>query len=660
MKKKLLYAFIAVVLAGCGSSTKIGEIRSRELAATLALSRGEIEEERRVIASKRDTTSITDDSGNTILLMKAVKDDESGEMVATETLDAAVITARFRNVAERHGKVDLRFEIIVPAEMQDSKWQLRFYPDMYILADSLRLESVIITGSDYWKGQLKGYEQYDRFIRSIITDTTRFIDLRNLEIFIERNIPELYRFKRDSSIVSDEQFLSYYGVSEKEAIDHYTNRIAIRRNEHRKAIREKMYRKYVKVPIKKDGIRLDTVIRNLDGDFVYHYTQTVRTRPKLKRVDIVLSGEIYDGDRLIYNMARTSPLSFYISSLSSFVDSREKYLKKVIERRVSANSACYVDFRSGKWDIDMSLGYNSDEMGRIKDNIDQLLENSAFDLDSIVIAASASPEGSSAANDRLSERRAQAVARYFQEYIRHFRDSVRKENASFELTVDENGKESMRKAEPSDIVPEIKFKSRSNGENWTMLTTLVNQDSTLSAKDIKAYNRVLSVKDADARENALRSQPSYRYLREKLYPRLRTVKFDFYLLRKGMLKDTVHTTELDTVYMAGIQALKDREYEKALTRLKDYNDFNTAIAYVSLDYNASAMAVLDKLEKTPQVNYMLAILYARKGDDRRAVKHYVDACRQDESFIFRGNLDPEIYVLIKRYGLESQLGENNI
>lgn len=660
MKKKLLYAFIAVVLAGCGSSTKIGEIRSRELAATLALSRGEIEEERRVIASKRDTTSITDDSGNTILLMKAVKDDESGEMVATETLDAAVITARFRNVAERHGKVDLRFEIIVPAEMQDSKWQLRFYPDMYILADSLRLESVIITGSDYRKGQLKGYEQYDRFIRSIITDTTRFIDLRNLEIFIERNIPQLYQFKRDSSIVSDEQFLSYYGVSEKEAIDHYTNRIAIRRNEHRKAIREKMYRKYVKVPIKKDGIRLDTVIRNLDGDFVYHYTQTVRTRPKLKRVDIVLSGEIYDGDKLIYNMARTSPLSFYISSLSSFVDSREKYLKKVIERRVSANSACYVDFRSGKWDIDMSLGYNSDEMGRIKDNIDQLLENSAFDLDSIVIAASASPEGSSAANDRLSERRAQAVAGYFQEYIRHFRDSVRKENASFELTVDENGKESMRKAEPSDIVPEIKFKSRSNGENWTMLTTLVNQDSTLSAHDIKAYNRVLTIRDADARENALRSQPSYRYLREKLYPRLRTVKFDFYLLRKGMLKDTVHTTELDTVYMAGIQALKDREYEKALTRLKDYNDFNTAIAYVSLDYNASAMAVLDKLEKTPQVNYMLAILYARKGDDRRAVKHYVDACRQDESFIFRGNLDPEIYVLIKRYGLESQLGENNI
>lgn len=659
MKNKLLIAFVAAVLAGCGSSTKIGEIRSRELAATLALSRGEIEEERRIIESKRDTASVTDDNGNTVLLMKAVKD-ESGEMVATETLDAAVITARFRNVAERHGKVDLRFEIIVPSRMQDSKWQLRFNPDMFIMEDSLRLESVIITGSDYRKGQMKGYEQYDRFIRSIITDTTRFIDLRNLEIFIERNLPELYRFKRDSSIVSDELFLSYYGVSEKEAIDHYTDRIAIRRNEHRKAIRGKMYRKYVKVPIEKDGIRLDTVIRNLDGDFVYHYTQTVTTRPKLKRVDIVLSGDIYEGDKLIYSMARTSPLSFYISSLSSFVDSREKYLKKVIERRVSANSACYVDFKSGKWDIDMSLGYNAGEIGRIKGNIDQLLNNTTFDLDSIVIAASASPEGSVSSNERLSGKRAESVAGFFREYIRHFRDSVRRDNASFELSVDENGRETLVRRESSGTIPDIKFKSRSNGENWSMLTALVNKDSTLTDKDIKAYNRILAVKNADERENALHVLPAYRYMREKLYPRLRTVKFDFYLLRKGMEKDTVHTTELDTVYMAGVQALKDREYEKALTLLKDYNDFNTAIAYVSLDYNASAMAVLEKLEKTPQVNYMLAILFARKGDDSRAVKHYVEACKQDNAFVFRGNLDPEIYVLIKRYGLERHIEENNI
>ena len=143
-------------------------------------------------------------------------------------------------------------------------------------------------------------------------------------------------------------------------------------------------------------------------------------------------------------------------------------------------------------------------------------------------------------------------------------------------------------------------------------------------------------------------------MRETLYPRLRTVRFDFHLHRKGMVKDTVHTTELDTVYMKGVAALKDRDYEVALNYLRDYKDYNTAIAYVSLDYNASAMAILQDLPRTPQVNYMLALLYARNEDDQNAVQCYMDACRADRSYVFRGNLDPEIYILIQRYGLNKE------
>ena len=83
----------------------------------------------------RDTLRIKDDDGRELMIMKAFRDEETGDMVATETLDAAMVTARFRNIAERHGKVDLAFQIIVPAAMQDSKWQLRFYPDMYMLGN---------------------------------------------------------------------------------------------------------------------------------------------------------------------------------------------------------------------------------------------------------------------------------------------------------------------------------------------------------------------------------------------------------------------------------------------------------------------------------------------------------------------------------------------
>ena len=240
-----------------------------------------------------DTLEIRDAETDELIIMKAVKD-ENGEMVATDVINAAKITARFRNVAERHGKVDLSFQVIVPHTMLDSRWQLRLIPQLYVLEDSALLDPVIVTGCDYRKAQLKGYEQYRRFLSSIITDPNQIIDIHQLEVFIKRNIPALYRFKTDSSFVSDERFESAYGVTEKQAMSHYTNELALWRNERRKSRKKTMYAKFVKAPLVSEGIRLDTVIFNTDGDVVYEYVQTLNTRPKLKKATIVLSGAIYE------------------------------------------------------------------------------------------------------------------------------------------------------------------------------------------------------------------------------------------------------------------------------------------------------------------------------------------------------------------------------
>lgn len=654
---------VVASIYGCGTQTKLERIRATEMKAELALSRNEIEEERKIIAqTKKDTIKFKDEEGTEFILMNAVRDEESGEMVAHEVLDAAVITARFRNVAERHGKIDLRFEVIIPSAMQDKNWQLRFYPDMFILNDSIRLEPVIITGSEYRKNQLRGYEHYNRFLQSIIHDTTgmAFVDLRNLETFIKRNLPELYRFKNDSSYVSSEDFHSYWGITEQDAISHYTNKFSKALNEKRKSSKAKMYEKYIKVPIYHDGIRLDSVIHDTNNDLIYNYTQTITTRPKLRKVDIVLSGDIYESDKKLYTMTRTPPLTFYISSLSAFVDDTERYLTKVIERRAAANTACFINFKSGKYALEPSLGNNAEELSRIKGNILDLLQNTKYDLDSIVIAASASPEGALKLNNALSEKRAGAIADYFDGYIKHYRDSVQRvlnEEArnSFTMVIGDDGSETIAhaKAEKADI-PDIKFLSRSNGENWDMLSYLVDQDSVLTEDNVKSYMKYLEIKDLDGRDMALRKEPYYKYMKDNLFPKLRSVRLDFHLHRKGMIKDTVHTTELDSTYALGVAALKERDYELALTYLRDYRDYNTAIAYVSLDYNASAMAILQDLEKTPPVNYMLALLYARNGDDEKAVQHYLAACKKEKSYVFRGNLDPEIYILIQRYGLNKQ------
>ena len=78
-----------------------------------------IEEEKEpVIDSIRSTLS------DEPLIMNAIRDDETGEMVATDIINASRVVARFRNVAERGGLVSVSFDVIVPERMKDSRYQL--------------------------------------------------------------------------------------------------------------------------------------------------------------------------------------------------------------------------------------------------------------------------------------------------------------------------------------------------------------------------------------------------------------------------------------------------------------------------------------------------------------------------------------------------------
>ena len=641
---------LAVLLAGgCGSQGKLERLRRQSLSAQMVIAdEKELPEIAMGGEPRRDTMVVEDPDGNAVLIMRAVKD-ENGEMVATDVLQAARVTARFRNVAERSGKVDLNFRIIVPEAMQDRDWQLRFYPDLFVAEDSLRLDPILITGEGYRKAQLKGYEHYRRFLDSIAADSTHFVDRFQLEMFLRRNLPAIYRYKTDSTAVSDEEFHSHYGVTEQQALTHYTNQLVVRRNRWKVGRKEEMFRRYVKAPIVTEGLRLDTVIVSPDGDILYDYVQSIHVRPSLRKATVLLSGDIFEEDRRIYRVPRTDPLTFYISSISGLSDDAVRYKTVVTERRVQANTACYIDFEQGRAEIRKETGHNREEMARIEGNLRSLLQHRDFDLDSIVVTASCSPEGSYEHNRRLSMRRSESVSDYFEGFLKHWRDSVRR--GSFHIGLDDTYQE--------EAPAEIRLLSRNNPENWTMLDALVREDGLLSGKEKEEYAQTASVREPDLREQRLQRLPSYRHIRESLYPRLRTVRFDFHLHRKGLQKDTIHTTVVDTAYMRGLQAIRDREYEQAVTLLRPYKDYNTAVAFCALDYNASALEVLEPMERTDKVLYLLAILYSRRGDDRRAVESYLKACRLNPSFVHRGNLDPEISGLIRRYGLDRETEEND-
>ncbi|MBO6062781.1 MAG: tetratricopeptide repeat protein, partial [Bacteroidales bacterium] len=117
-------------------------------------------------------------------------------------------------------------------------------------------------------------------------------------------------------------------------------------------------------------------------------------------------------------------------------------------------------------------------------------------------------------------------------------------------------------------------------------------------------------------------------------------------------------TVLDSTYMRGVRALTNMDYDGALALLQPYDDYNTAIAYMGLDRNQSAMAILSRLKPTASVNYLMAILYARQGDEQEAVRRYLAACRQEPTYVHRGNLDPEISHLIKAYRLNGDASED--
>ena len=612
--KSLALTASLLLMLSCSSFVKMHSIRSGEVSVSLSVPEDEpIEEEpdnEIVIDSIRGTLS------EGPIIMNAIKDTETGEMVATDVINASKVTARFRNVAERAGYVSISFDITVPAAMSDSEWQLKILPFMGIQNDTVPLDAIYITGERYRAGQLRGYERYRAFLSSIITDSTDFIRIRQLEIFLERYYPETYAMKRDSSYVPAPQAENLFGVTQRDARVHYSRRLKWRRNERRKDRMDMMFEKYVKDPIVSEGVRLDTVLIDSDGDFLYRYVHTFRSRPRLKKVTVSLDGKLYEKGECIYAFPFPDELTFYISSLAGLVDDRPKYRSYVLERNVYDNTKAFIDFHQGSAEVDQELGDNESELRRVLKCIDDVVARDDLELDSLVIVASCSPEGSFRSNRRLSAARSESIREYIWEYVPYeWRDSL---------------------------------KTSELPENWDQLERLVANDTVLKSKEIDEILTVIrDTKDSDAAEKKLSQMPQYRYLRERLYPKLRSVSFDFHLHRVGMHKDTVHTTELDTVYMAGIEAMKELDYKRAVTILRPYDDYNAALAFMSADYNHSALDVLGRLDtKDPKVCYLMAMVLVRLEQYAEARKYFELCLVYDPYMRHRANLDPEMYVLV--------------
>ena len=379
------------------------------------------------------------------------------------------------------------------------------------------------------------------------------------------------------------------------------------------AAEQRAFERFVKHPYP-EGVRLDSIVEGREK-ISYYYTQEVPTKGEGKTMHVTLAGAVVGLDGSRYDMPPLDTLEYNISSMLTFTDTTRRYLIKVIEKYAVVKDRNYLAFEVGKSDIIDTLETNAVQLARIESLMDGLINQREFYVDSIVLTASASPEGALALNERLARERALSLKRRLGERFGRQVDTL--------------------------------IAVRSAGENWTELGRLIAASDSLPHRE--AILALLGAeKNPDRREAELRRRfpKQYRDIRERLYPLLRAVNFKYDLRRVGMVKDTIHTTVPDTLYARGVELLNEREYNDALRILRPYEDRNTAVAMLSLGYDEQAYEVLCRLSEEATVEYLKAIACARMGRIEEGQEAFRRACALQPNFEYRGNLDPEIRELI--------------
>lgn len=289
-------AAVALVLtSSCAVSSKLNSIKSAGMTSRLALpSEREVE---RYGGKAREEKADSDG----LFAMRVRKDESTGETMASDDLDPAVIVARFRNTAERAGMVQFDFMIVATDSIRDPSWQLRFYPVVYYDGgDSLALSPLYLSGADFRASQDRAYRRYEDYLRSLSRDSTLFVDCRQSAAFAQR--------------YPDAQ------VSYDELKSHFSRPLIIRWNASRASRKDEVRDRLISVPRPDDNAVREDSTDFYGGDFVYFYRQSIPAGRNLRKFDLRVSTDIYNARGLVYSMGATQPITYYVSSLSSLVD----------------------------------------------------------------------------------------------------------------------------------------------------------------------------------------------------------------------------------------------------------------------------------------------------------------------------------------------------
>lgn len=372
------------------------------------------------------------------------------------------------------------------------------------------------------------------------------------------------------------------------------------------------------------GMRLDTVIVT-GNDYIYHYSQVLHSAGLATRLKVWFDSYIVNCGDDVFMMTASDTVGFNIASFLQFMDRAPRYVRKTVYRKVTDKMSAQIQFKVGDNMVIDTLANNRAELNKVQAKLKEIAQGNEFIIDSLYITSYASPEGAYSLNAELSQKRGLSIREYL-------------------MTMD-----------TFNVLPEAEnIIADAEAEDWKKLRSLIMASPYVVHAEQIAHI-IDTQKEADMRESQIRAAfpVDYQYIREHLYPELRAVDFTFCLARRNMVEDVMFTDEIDTRYAEAVELMQQRKYKEAMPKLLEYRDMNTALCYMSMGYNKTAIIILDEQPESADREYLKAILYAREGDISKAVQLYLKSCEMDASKIMRGTLDPEIADIIKAYNLHA-------
>lgn len=530
-----------------------------------------------------------DGSGNKNVIMTAERDSVSGnyELMGGQ-LGEITVTAAAKSVAERNGKITLDFVVTVPENLMMRDWRMVIKPMLDNGGEVIPLDSLEITGIENYNFNLRRQRQLNRELNNV---------RRSEHALLRRN--QWAQFRQTGK--ESEGSVSAYGTQGggQGAIN-------------------------ASADLSGKGMRLDTVM--VKGyDYVYFYSQTLQSGGLATRLKVWFDSYIVNCGDDVYPLASSDTVGFNISSFLQFMDRAPRYVRKTVYRKVTDKMTAQIQFKVGDNAVIDTLAQNKNELQKVRMKLQELAEGNEFVIDSLYIAAFASPEGAWSLNAELARKRGSSIRDY------------------------------LMAMDSYNVLPESEcIIADAEAEDWQRLRGLIMASPyVVHAEQIA--NIIDTQKEADMRETQIRTgyPVDYQYIREHLYPELRAVDFTFCLARRNMVEDVMFTDEIDTHYAEAVELMLQRKYKEAMPKLLEYRDMNTALCYMSLGYNKTAIKILDEQPLSADREYLKAILYAREGDIEKAVQLYMKSCEMDASKIMRGTLDPEIADIIKAYNLHA-------